>query len=92
MSVTITRDDWLQALADAGVPLEDDRGAVTVNEFAEMFALTSWMAAYHLRNLHAKGRAVRTSKRGPDTAGRQKMLVAYRLVTDAKPKKRRQGA
>ena len=80
MTSGITRDDWLRALDEANVPTENDQAAVTVQEFARMMDLTPWMAAYHLRNLHRNGRAVRTSKRGPDSRGRRKMLVAYRLI------------
>lgn len=76
----ITRDDWLRALEEANVPTENDQGAVTIAEFAKMMDLTPWMAAYHLRNLHQNGHAVRTYKRGPDSRGRRKTLVAYRLV------------
>lgn len=76
----ITREDWLKALAEANIQTENDQQAVTVHEFAEMMGLTPWMAAYHLRNLHRNGRAVRTSKRGPDSLGRRRMLVAYRLI------------
>ena len=86
MSSGISREDWLKALAEANVPTENDQQAVTVAEFAAMLDLTPWMAAYRLRNLHRNGRAVRTSKRGPDSRGRQKALVAYRLV---EPKARR---
>ena len=85
----ITREDWLRALAEAGVPTENDQAAVTVAEFATMMDLTLWMAGYHLRNLHRNGRAVRTSKRGQDGLGRRKMLVAYRLV---EPRAKRKSA
>ena len=76
----ITRDEWLKALTEADEAVADDRGAVTIAEFAAMFGLRSHVASYRLRNMMLKGRAVRTSKRGYDGAGRLKTLAAYRLV------------
>jgi hypothetical protein len=85
----ITRDDWLRALSDANESVADDPEAITIGEFAQMFGLKQCVAAYRLRNLHNKGRALRTSKRGFDGAGRYKTLTAYRLVEqDKKPKRK----
>lgn len=80
MSSGISREDWLKALEDANVPTENDQGAVTVQEFADMMGVTRWMAGYNLRKLLSQGRAVRTHKRAMDTGGRCKTHVAYRLV------------
>lgn len=84
MTTSITREDWLHALDEAGVKPVDDRDATTIAEFAELTGLTIWMAAYRLRKFVAAGKAIRTSKRGPDSFGRIKQLAAYRLIE--KPK------
>src|SRR5262249_35826766 len=75
----ISREDWLQALNEAFVPIEDDRDAVTIREFAEMFDMAAWPAGRHLRNLCSKGLAIKTTKRGVDGRGRRVWFTAYRL-------------
>lgn len=80
----ITRDEWLRALAEANEPVNDDQDAVTIGEFAQMFELKTWVAAYRLRNMMNKGLAVRTVKRSYDGAGRYKTLTAYKLKSKQK--------
>lgn len=73
---TITRDEWLKALEEAGVnALSDDQGALTVAEFAAMFGICRTAAVRRLEHLCAAGKATRTQKRVAKT-----YAVAYRLT------------
>lgn len=85
----ITKDDWLRALNEANESVADDPEAITIGEFAQMFGLRFHVASYRLRNMLLKGRAVRTSKRGYDGAGRYKTLTAYKLTEQPKKPKRK---
>lgn len=81
MSVSISRDEWLKALADAGVKSqEDDQLAVTVMEFAATFDLPAPTARHQLELLVKAGKATRTAKRGRTPYGRSITYNAYRLV------------
>lgn len=88
MSASISRDEWLKALHDAGYrDDEDDPNAVTVAEFAAMFGLTRTVAERRLKALEERGTATRTAKRGAGKDGRIMRLLAYRLQAE-KPRKR----
>jgi hypothetical protein len=79
--VSINRDEWLRALADAGYDDKtDDQGAVTVAEFAEMFGLQRNAAERRLLRLEALGKATRTRKIGPRADGKRLSMVAFRLA------------
>lgn len=91
MSATITRDEWLQALTEAGVhSAEDDQSALTTTEFAEMFGVTVSTAHSRLQLLVAAGKAQATRKWATNAYGRRIQYRAYRLVRDAAPKRTRQ--
>lgn len=79
---TISRDEWLKALTEAGManPDEHDDSAVTIREFAQMMGLAEFTAATHLRNLEAAGKATRTRKRLVNSYGRTVAYIAYRLI------------
>lgn len=80
-TTTITRDDWLKALAEvSGHDGTDDQDAVTHDEFADMLGVPVSTAHSQLQRLVASGRAVRTSKRGRTRYGRNIRFVAYRLT------------
>jgi len=75
-----SRDDWLKALDDAGVmSIQDDRQAVTVNEFASMMGFTHMTASRRLQALAAAGKATRTIKVALVANNRRFPCVAYRL-------------
>ncbi len=84
----ITRDDWLKALAEAGIDdVEDDQQAVTAAEFGAMFGLPAYSGERRLKALAAAGKATRTRKRVKLSNGRIVSCVAYRLVTPTKAKR-----
>ena len=78
--MSINRDEWLKALAEAGTPHDDDREALTVDEFAEMFDVTRVTASRRLERLAIAGKATRVRKRTMISNGRTYNLLAYRLV------------
>ena len=82
MSATITRDDWLKALSEAGMSTHavDDQGAVTISEFAEMFTLPYQTARNKLARLIRAGRATETEKTVVNSYGRRVSMKAYRLT------------
>ena len=89
MSVTINRDEWLKALTDAGVTMENDPDALTVAEFQEMFGLTRSTSERHLRKLVAEGKAIETKKLMRTANNRRTVAhIAFRLLTEP-PKKGR---
>jgi hypothetical protein len=84
----ITRDEWLKALADAGVDHDaDDQSAVTLPEFAAMLGVTRTTAAHRMQVLVRKGKAIRTHKWCANDYGRRIQYVAYKLVEEKKPRK-----
>lgn len=77
----ITRDDWLKALADAGVDSgEHDPDALTIAEFTALMNLSTQAAARRLNALVAAGKAARTHKLSAAKDGRMVRHVAYRLT------------
>lgn len=80
MSVHINRDEWLAALREAELPMDDDQEAVTAAEFAQMFGLTRLSAERRLARLAEMGKAIRTYKRARSKNGRMFSLIAYRLA------------
>src|SRR5512138_1135342 len=90
MSSEITRDDWLRALADAGVAdVVSDPSAITAQEFADMFHLFRHTAEHRLKALERAGRATRTKKIGLDSAGHSVYLNAWKLVEPTTDDRRR---
>jgi len=82
----ITRDDWMQAMADAGMAqAEDDQSAITVKEFMAMFdpPMTFNPAKAALEKLVTMGKATKTFKRVRDGV-RVDNKPAYRL-SNARP-------
>lgn len=77
---TITRDEWLKALSEAGVGIQDDPSAITIREFGTMFGLTDYTAVRRLKALVAKGLAIETRKVAPGRDGRRCQFIAYRLL------------
>lgn len=78
----ITRDDWLRAMAEAGVSsgLVDDQEAVTVAEFALMLGCSRSTANGRLEALTRHGKAIRTKKTVLNDYGRKINGKAYRLL------------
>lgn len=89
MSVSISRDEWLKALADIGQDERTDEDAITVSEFAEMMGIKRTAAGDRLRMLVQAGRAIEKRKAVFDSRGRRCVHLAYRLI-DAKQPKRKQ--
>lgn len=90
MSVSIRKDEWLKALSEAGMSLESDDSALTVQEFAAMIGLSWHSAQRRLSKLAARGLAIRTRKVVHSSYGRRQVITAYRLL-DVNPKaKKRQ--
>ena len=76
----IARDEWLKALAEAGIEdVQSDDGSITVEDFAEMFSLARSTSARRLEALVAAGKAKETTKR-IRSATRWTWCRAYRLV------------
>jgi hypothetical protein len=82
---SISRDEWLKALSDAGAGIQDDPSAITIAEFAQMFGLNWQAASRRLRLLVSKGQAIETRKVGTGRDGRRCDLIAFRLI-DVNPK------
>jgi hypothetical protein len=82
----ITRDDWLQALHEAGVVTESDDTAITLAEFADMTGLKHATAHARLQLLVETGKAIQTHKLTRTRGGKMVMHKAYRLAT---PRKKR---
>ena len=79
--MSITRDDWLTALNEAGYTVDvDDQSAVTIGEFAEMFQVTTSTAQSRLDALVKAGKATVTQKWGTTSYGRRVQYKAFRLV------------
>lgn len=85
----ISRDEWLAALAEAGLEQVDDQDALTVSEFAEMMGMTRYGATQRLNALVSAGKAIKTSKRlQRTTSGGAGTATAYRLIVP-EPKTRK---
>ena len=91
MSTTITRDDWLNAIREAGIddPVGDP-DAVTAGEFAAMFGIDRNAAMRRLVQLVEAGKATRTTKRMTDVLGRSVSYPAYKLIQEP-PKQAKQS-
>lgn len=78
--MSLTRDDWLTALREAGLEqTDDDDRAVTVREFAAMFDCGREAAQGRLTALVSAGKAIRCVKRLRDASGRWQRVPAFRL-------------
>lgn len=78
--MSITRDLWIKALFEAGLPTQDDQDALTYAEYAEMMGCSPRVAELRMRTLARKGLATRTTKVTLDGRGRTYPMVAYRLT------------
>lgn len=78
---SITRDEWLQAVAAAGYTEEHDEHAITLSEFVDLFKVPRQTATGQLRRLEEMGKAVRTQKIVTNSYGRRIRYIAWRLVT-----------
>lgn len=80
-SVTITRDEWLDAIGESIEPA--DPNAITTTELAQLLGIGRTAARAHLARLVAEGKARITSKivRSGLSATR---CAAYALVKDKK--------
>lgn len=78
--VSITRDDWLRAVAEIG-ELEDDQEALSIQEYADLMGTDYINATRQLNRLAKAGKAEKTRKNGRSPVdGRAVRFVAYRLV------------
>lgn len=81
---SITRDEWMHAVSEAGYVLDvdNDPQAITVNDFMAMFTppLTRRAAENRLEVMIRAGKVRRTQKLGTDSFGRTRRYVAYRLI------------
>lgn len=76
----INRDEWLNAIAEAGIGVTaDDQGAITIKEFSELLGIGRPRAEDRMRELMDKGLAVRTTKRILRVDGASYPVPAYRL-------------
>ena len=81
MSATISRDEWLAALAEIGDDqTTDDRNAITTTEFMAMMGADRQAARRRLERLVATGKAERTFKRERLPDGRTMRLTGYKLL------------
>ena len=85
--MSINRDEWLAALAEAqGVDLVDAHpDAVTVRDFMALMGMCETNARRRLRLLVQQGRAERLTKRFRDTSGHLQTACAYRLLPKETP-------
>jgi predicted ArsR family transcriptional regulator len=86
--MSITRDDWLKAMEEAGA--HDDRNdpsAVTIIEFAAMFGLPRDAARRRLNALEQAGKATVTRKYGPRRDGKMFRMMAWKLETPKRKKR-----
>ncbi len=89
MNASISRDEWLKALNEAGYQDgQDDPTAITVPEFAQMLGVNRQAAIRRLNTLVATGKATRTRKWSRYTDGRSVLMLAFKLAkatTSGKP-------
>jgi predicted ArsR family transcriptional regulator len=78
VNVSINRDEWLAAVR--AVEPANDPDALTVQELCAILGTKRSATKERVAKLVADGKAVRTSKRVQDVAGRPQVVVAYRLV------------
>jgi hypothetical protein len=85
----ITRDEWIQALTEAGCyDDEHDESAMTAMEFSAMFAVGRATARDRLERLVTAGKATRTKKWTTDHRGHRVHCIAYRLIAPKKKARR----
>jgi len=79
---TINRDEWLRAVQDAGLSVEHDQDAITIDDFALMYdpPLPRSTSRDRLEKLVGRGKAVRVHKGAVDRRGNRITVSAYRLV------------
>ena len=78
--VTISREDWLTATAEAQAAKADaDPGLLSYYDYAALMQVALGTAVKRLNTLVAAGRAIRTTKRTVTHDGRLRTIVAFRL-------------
>ena len=78
--VTISREDWLAATAEAQADRADnDPGLLSYYDYATLLQVALGTAVKRLNGLVAAGRAMRTTKRTVTADGRLRTVVAFRL-------------
>lgn len=82
--MSISRDEWLKALGDAGFSQEDDQSAVTLSEFAALVGISRHVAAARLGALIAAGKAIKTKKYWVNGRGIRVLGAAYKLTDQKK--------
>lgn len=82
---TITRDDWIKAIAEAMPPPPVD-DAITAPEFAAMAHCCHGTARVKLRAMVKAGTAREVRKRIVCTDGRAQIVTAFQLVKKSKAK------
>jgi hypothetical protein len=81
----ISRDDWLNAVAELQ-PVTDD-SALTATELGVLFNKRRTATRLLISDLLRAGRATITSKVIIDNGGRRQIVPAYRLTSPPKTKK-----
>lgn len=77
---TITREDWLSAIAETTADkVDSDPGLLSYYDFAAQMGVALATARSRLNGLVASGRAIRTTKRMLTPDGRIRTVVAFRL-------------
>jgi hypothetical protein len=78
--VTISREDWLAATAEAQADRADnDPGLLSYYDYAALMQVSLGTAVKRMNVLAAAGRAIRTTKRTLTPDGRIRTVVAFRL-------------
>jgi hypothetical protein len=86
--MSISRDEWLKALSDAGLHDDtDDQSALTTIEFMQMFDLCETTARNRLAALVKAGKAIETTKVFVNARGHRLRARAFKLV-ETKPVRR----
>lgn len=75
----ITRDDWLNALADVKRSALVETDAISIQEFAKMLGVGRSAAAHRMKRLLAAGKAEATTKAMLRSDGSLVTVPAYRL-------------
>lgn len=87
-----TRDEWMQALVDAGLHDDrDDQDAVTIMECSDMLGIPRDAARRRLMALENAGKATRTMKYTQRADGKMFRMMAWKLVETDKPKRKTNG-
>lgn len=78
--MSISRDDWLQALTAADSLGDPD--ALTTDELAVLLGICRTATRRRVKKLVTNGGAVASRKRITDSMGRSQIVTAYKLVKE----------